>query len=224
MMKDITVVDLATLSVTSTIPTPDWTESMIRYNNYIFVSCIGEFNQPNSKRQASIQIINTKEDKIVDSITAGKEPLSMVIDRKLKIWVLCTGGFDNYEPPTLLRIDPELRIVEKIFTFPDAREIPSKLCINPTGDTLYYLKNGIFKMPVSASSLPSQPIISSSGHLFYGLAINPFDGTIYSTDAVDYVQNGWAYQFNQNSGALLKSYPAGRIPGSFCFVKTEDSK
>ena len=217
MLKDIAVVDLKKFTITKTIKLSDWTESMIRFNDYIFVTNIGSYNSPNSKRKAKIQIISTTDDQIVDSIITGKEPVSILVDRKEKMWVLCTGGFDNYEPPTLLRIDPVLKMVEKTFTFEQGAGTPSRLCMNPTGDTLYYLNNGLYSMPVSAADLPSQPLIPSDGHLFYGLGINPENGNIFISDAVDYVQNGWIYQYNQSDGKLIRTFPAGRIPGSFCF-------
>jgi hypothetical protein len=217
MLGDISVVNLQTYSITKTIQIPDWTESLLRYNDYMFITCVGTYNEPNSKRKAKIEIISTVDDKIIDSITTGKEPLLIVIDKKLKIWVLCTGGFDNYEPPTLLRLDPDLRMVEKVFTFRQGIDSPSRLCINPSGDTLYYLNNGVFRMPVSSSALPSEPLVTTNGHLFYGLGISQ-NGNVFVSDAVDYVQNGWVYQFNQNTGSLINTYTAGRIPGGFCFT------
>ena len=72
-------------------------------------------------------------------------------------------------------------------------------------------------MAVNDASLPAQPLIPSDGHLFYGLGVNPGNGNLFVSDAVDYVQNGWVYQFNQSNGNLIKAYRAGRIPGSFCF-------
>jgi hypothetical protein len=217
MVRDIDVLDLKSLTITKTIHFQDWTESMIHYNDYLFVTSIGNYNAANSKRKAKIEIIRTSDDQIVDSIMTGKEPLCILIDRKQKMWVLCTGGYDNYEAPSLLRIDPELKIVEKTFVFNKGIDSPSRLCINPSGDTLYYLNNGVYKMPVSAASLPSQPLIPSEGHLFYGLGVNPGNGNLFVSDAVDYVQNGWVYQFNQFNGNLIKAFSAGRIPGSFCF-------
>jgi hypothetical protein len=217
MLKDIAVVDLKSFTIIKTIHFQDWTESMIRYNDYIFVTSIGSYNSPNSKRKAKIEIIRTTDDQILDSIITGKEPLCILIDRKQKIWVLCTGGFDSYEAPTLLRIDPALKIVEKEFIFNKGIDSPSRLCINPSGDTLYYLNDGVFQMPVSANSLPAQPLITSDGHLFYGLGVNPGNGNLFVSDAVDYAQNGWVYQFNQSNGNLIKAFVAERIPGSFCF-------
>jgi hypothetical protein len=217
MIQDVAVVDLKSLTITKTIHFQDWTESMILYNDYLYVTSIGIYNTPNSKRKAKIRIIRTSDDEVVDSIITGKEPLSILVDRKQKMWVLCTGGFDNYEVPSLLRIDPDLKIVEKTFVFEKGNGVPSRLCINPTGDTLYYLNNGVYRMPVSAASLPTEPLIPSDGHLFYGLGVNPANGNLFVSDAVDYVQNGWVYQFNQSSGMLIKAFLAGRIPGSFCF-------
>ena len=220
MYKDISVVDLTTFTITKTIKIRDWTESMLRYNDYMFVTCVGIFSEPNSKRKAKLEIISTKDDMVIDSINTGKEPLGIVIDKKQKIWVLCTGGFDGYEAPSLLRIDPVLKKVEKTFPFEKEKDSPSRLCINSTGDTMYYLNNGIFKMPVNSSSLPSLPFIAADNHLFYGLGISP-DGNIFVSDAVDYVQDGWVYQYDQSTGTLIRSYHAGRIPGSFCFDGTE---
>ncbi|MFH1161492.1 MAG: DUF5074 domain-containing protein [bacterium] len=222
--KDISVVDLNTLTVINTIKTPEWTEGMVKYQQYMFVTCMGSFNEPNSKRKAKLMIINTKEDKIVDSIQTGKEPMGIVIDKKLKLWILCSGGWDGYEPPVLIRVNPDLREVEKAFPFGGTVEIPSKLSINPSGDTLYFLKNGIFQMAVTSSALPSQPFIPSDGRLFYGLAIHPVDGSVYTTDAIDYVQDGKAYVFSSSSGARINSWQTGRIPGSFCFGRQQNRK
>ena len=216
MLKDISVVDLKTFTISKTITTNNWTESMLRYNDYMFVTCVGVYNEPNSKRKARIEVISIKDDRIIDSISTGKEPLGMVMDRKQKMWVLCTGGFDGFEAPTLVRIDPDLRVAEKVYSFNQGVDSPSKLCINSTGDTLYYLNNGVFKMAVNAANLSTQALIPSGGHLFYGLGISP-KGKIFVSDAVDYVQNGWVFEYNQISGALIKTYQAGRIPGSFCF-------
>ncbi|MFH1296073.1 MAG: DUF5074 domain-containing protein [Bacteroidota bacterium] len=223
LYKDISVVDLTTLTIVKTINTPEWTEGMIKYNQYMFVTCIGKFNEPNSSRKAKLLILDTKEDKIIDSLPTATEPVGIVIDKKLKLWVLCSGGWDGYEAPLLIRVNPDLRQVEKAFQFPST-DIPSRLTINPTADTIYYLQNGIFQMPVTATALPSQPFISSGSHLFYGMAVHPVNGTIYASDAIDYVQNGIAFQFSSSTGTQISKWETGRIPGSFCFGETRNSK
>ncbi|MEI7898249.1 MAG: DUF5074 domain-containing protein [bacterium] len=218
LQNNISVIDLHSNSVVGSIQTTSWTENLIQYGKFMMVTSIGGFSEPSAVRKAQILVIDTETDAIVDSIQSGKEPIGLVIDKKQKVWVLCSGGYDNFESPSLMRINPELRIIEKIFTFPNSREVPSKLCMNPTGDTIYYLKGGVYQMPVTASSLPEQPLINAEGRLFYGLNIHPATGAIYVSDAKDYVQNGTAYQYNVN-GVLIKQYITGRIPGSFCFTK-----
>ena len=221
LRSDVSIINLKTNTVSGSIKTNGWTENLIRYNKYMLVTSIGMFSDPSAQRRAQILVIDTQTDAIVDSIQTGKEPIGLVIDKKQKVWVLCSGGYDNFEAPSLIRINPELRMIEKTFTFADPTLVPSRLCINPTGDTMYFLRNGVCRMPVSASALPSQPMIGSEGRLLYGLAIHPSTGHIYVSDAKDYVQNGTVYQYD-TYGTLVKSYTAGRIPGSFCFTKSSN--
>ncbi|MGA2824013.1 MAG: DUF5074 domain-containing protein [Bacteroidales bacterium] len=224
MQNNITVIDLLALSIKKSISTIGWTESLILFNNYLFVSSIGIKNIASSQRNAKILVIDIKSDQIVDSIKTGKEPIGMVMDKKEKIWVLCTGGYDHFEPPTLLRIDPTLRAIDKTFSFPNSNVTPSRLCINAQKDTLYFLNNGVYQMPVSSTTIPSSPFIPVNDHIFYGLGIQPTNGNIFVSDAKDYVQNGVVYQYNQVTGSLLNTYSAGRIPGSFCFTPESKKK
>jgi DNA-binding beta-propeller fold protein YncE len=219
LKKNIAVLDLTSFTITKEIPVPAWTEVLARYDHYMYVTCVGTFNESNAKRKSKVYIIDTQSDLIIDSITTGKEPLGIAIDKKEKIWILCTGGYDFFESPSLVRIDPTLRIVEKVFTFPNDGNLPKKLCSNATRDTLYFIKDGIYQMPVSSLSLPDQPLIPADGRVFYGLAINPADGSVFVSDAIDYVQNGTVYQYNSSNGKQIHSYKVGRIPAAFCFIK-----
>jgi len=218
LLNSISIIDLKTNMVTKAIQTNSWTENLVRYNKCVFVTSIGSFNKPSSQRNAQILVIDIGTDAVVDSIQTGKEPIGLVLDKYQKLWALCSGGYDNYEAPALLRINPDLRIVEKEFTFPNLQEVPGRLCINPTGDTIYFLKGGVFQMPVLSQTLPGQALINDDGRLFYGLNINPVSGYIYVSDAKDYVQNGTAFQYTVH-GNLITHYATGRIPGSFCFTR-----
>ncbi len=220
MKKNISVVDLKSMTVVRTIPTPYWTENLLHYGQFMFVTCIGSFNEPSADRKAQVYIIDTRTDMITDSILMGKEPVSITVDRKDKIWVICSGGYDNFEAPTLKRIDPQLMVVDKSFTFPVQQGVPSRLCINPTGDTLYFINGGVFQMPANATELPASPLIPANGHLFYGLGIHPVSGQVYVSDAVNYVQSGYIFKCSQSNGQVIETYKAGRIPGSFCFTSS----
>lgn len=219
LLGNISIIDLNSFTITKSISVPNWTEGIVKYGNKVFVSCIGKYTAPTSERRAKVIVIDSDLDKIVDSIASGKDPVGIVIDKREKIWVLCTGGVDNYEAPSLIRVNPDLLIAEKVFTFPNPNSAPSRLSINTLGDTLYYLDNGVVQMAVTLPAIPATPLIPANGRLLYGLGIDPVNGNIFVSDAVDYVQNGKVYRYNQLNGALLNSYAAGTIPGSFCFPK-----
>lgn len=58
-------------------------------------------------------IIDTETDVLIDSIQVGIEPNSMVVDRDQNIWVLCSGGYDNEEMPSLWKVNPQNKSVIK---------------------------------------------------------------------------------------------------------------
>jgi YVTN family beta-propeller protein len=163
-----------------------------------------------------VMVINTLIDKVVDSIKVGIEPESMVIDRYRRIWVLCNGGWtrENYaELDVISTLDNN---VEQNFIFPSKDNSPSCLQIDAFGQNLYYLENGVRKMDINSLSLPNSTLISESGTLFYKMAVNPANGDIFVTDAVDFMQNGYLLHY-KNDGSFITKYTAGIIPGSMCF-------
>ena len=194
------------------------TEQMVQYKNLVFVNCWSYDNK--------ILVIDTNTDQLVDSIEVFKQPNSLVLDGENKIWVLTDGGFEGnpygYEQPGLLKIDAETLEIERTFRFSKG-EHPFNLCINPTGDTLYFLNRHVWKMAVADKKLPEKPFISSKYSSLYGgfysLAVDPASFEIYLGDAIDHRQNGLVYRYT-TSGKLIDEFKVGISPGHFAF-KTE---
>ena len=203
----ISVVNLDDYTITKTIETGMSTEQMIIINNEVFVA--------NWMGGNKILVINPIIGKIIDSIEVIIEPNSMVMDKNQKLWVLCSGGYLNEEMPGILRIDPATREKEEIFRFSELESSPSHLCINGLGDTLYFLNNGIFQMPVTDTEIPSEPLVQTE-KLFYSIGIDPENGIIYAADAVDYQQKGKIFRYLPDA-ALKDSFDVDIIPGSFVF-------
>ncbi len=203
----ITQVRLDDFIITKTIETGMSTEQMIKIGDELFVANWSGGNK--------ILVIDIVEGKLVDTIDVIMEPNSMVMDNNHKLWVLCSGGYLNEEIPAIFRIDPVTREKEKIFRFSVLESSPSHLCINGLGDTLYFLNNGIFQMPVSDTEIPSEPLVQT-GKLFYSIGIDPENGIIYAADAVDYQQKGKIFRYLPE-GALKDSFDVDIIPGSFVF-------
>ena len=163
-----------------------------------------------------VMVVNTLDNKVVDSIKVGLEPESMVIDKNKTLWVLCNGGWARNNFAELYGINTISNLIEKKLIFPYKSSSPTCLRIDGKGETLYYLENGVHKMNINAAILPAYPLINESGHYFYKIGINPFNSDIFVTDAVDYQQKGYV-MFYKNDGTLVSTNTAGVIPGLICF-------
>jgi len=163
-----------------------------------------------------IMVINTVNDKVVDSIKVGIEPESMVLDKNKTLWVLCNGGWNRNNNAELHAINTATNSTEKKIIFPYKTASPTCLQIDGKGETLYYLETGVRKMSINDVALPSNAIITESGNYFYKIGINPYTSDIFVTDAVDYQQNGYV-MFFKNNGTLVAKFRAGVIPGYICF-------
>ncbi len=69
---------------------------------------------------------------------------------------------------------------------------------------------------VSTTSNESYPFIAADGRNFYGLGVDPDNGTVYVADAIDYVQRGVVLR-HAADGSFIGTFHAGRIPGGFVF-------
>lgn len=169
----------------------------------------------------TVYVINNATDRIFDSIKVGTEPESMVIDKYNQLWVLCTGGWRKEHPAELYVINTGSNEVSGKFIFPAISDSPSNLRIDGPGQTLYYLNNGVWKMNIDAAALPASALIAQSGQLFYRMKINPVNGDILVTDAVDYVQSGYLL-VHKDDGTFISKHKTGVLPGDICFNFTRN--
>jgi hypothetical protein len=217
----ITIVNPSSYEKTGSISLKKGSESLLKYGHYVIVG--------NWSKQNTIQRIDINQDALIDSLVVVRQPNSMVIDRNEKLWVLSDGGPEGYRGgkvrACLTRIHPTTFTIEKEFYFPDLSSAPTRLCMNSAKDTLYFLNgswegslsnSGVYRMSVNDSELPQSPWIPENGRLFYALGIDPKNGDIYVSDAVDYLQAGWVLRFN-NHAVAVDSFRTDIIPSSFCF-------
>ena len=115
-----------------------------------------------------------------------------------------------------MKVDPETRAVLQTFTMPLVTDHPTRLQTNVSGSEIYFLLNGVYKMNIQSTALPSSAWIASNGRVFYGLGIHAGDESVWVSDARDYVQKGKVYRYNQQKNEI-GSWDVGVIPGSFYF-------
>jgi YVTN family beta-propeller protein len=206
--EDLSVVNLISNTVSGSIKLRRSSEAILKYGEKAYISCWVSGSE--------IMVVNTTTDEVTDSISVGHEPESMVIDKNNRLWVLCSGGYTGEYFPELICINTTSDSIEKRLQFPTKSQYPSTLRINNTRDTLYYIDNGIWMMPVVSATIPAEPLVPSSGRSFYKLGIGEIRNEIYATNVLDYQQRGYLLRISMN-GTIIDSVRTDIIPGELCF-------
>lgn len=204
--NQINIVDLTNNSLAGIIPLNGWTEELALVNGTVYVT---------NEESNCIFLVDPVAQQVVDSISISYASNSLRADANGKLWVLCGGDITNSIPGALHRINPATQQVEASFPFP-AGQTPWKLRMNSTGDTLYFLNGGVYRMAITDAGLPSSAFIVQGSANFYGLGIDPASHLIYVSDAIDYVQPGLVLRYRPD-GTLVNQFHVGITPGDFCF-------
>lgn len=213
----VAVVDLNALQITQTLAAGNGPERMLALGSRMYVSNSGGFGI-----DSTLTVINMLTDQVQGSIVVGHNPHSMVTDANGALWVLCSGYNDFANPANstngkLLKIDPTTGTIAQTYVFPSNSNHPTQLCRNAAGTMLYWLSNGyageVYAMNISAPQLPAAAHISGS---FYALNVDPVSDEIYTTDALDFQQDGILRRY-LNDGTQTDSVRVGLIPGGIIF-------
>lgn len=206
--QEIAVIDLERNEITGSVDIGHTSEALAVAGGKLFSAHWSGGN--------TITVTDLAAESVIKTITVGLEPESMVVDRNGKLWVLCTGGWQGEEIPRIVRINTSTLEIEAELPFRTVNDNPSSLTSNAAGDTLYYLDEGVRRMPVTASLLPSEAYITSGNRLFYRLMACP-GGRVAVTDAIDYQQKGDLLLFS-SEGELTDTGQAGIIPGFMLYM------
>ena len=202
---NLAIIDFNSLTITGYIATPGWTEEMVLVNSTAFVTSV---------KSSAVYLVNTATDLVTDSIVVGTAPKNILADKNGKLWVLC-GQYDSPQGK-LVRINPQDKTVECSINLPlDQNNVPEKLRINATRDTLYYLYNGVQRMAIT-DSVPETFLPASHFIVPYGLGIDPDNSEVYVADAEDFTQKGYLLRFTPN-GETIDSIKVGYVPSAFYF-------
>lgn len=204
----ITIINPALKTTIGFISCKGWTENWLKdqKTNNVWVS---------NRFSNYIYKIDTNTDLITDSIKTDYGPSELVLDRNNHLWVSCSGSNDNNILSSILKIDMETKTILKKYNS-GTNYWDSRLCLNGSKDTLFWIDNNVKKMPIDAIDYPKENLIMANGRIFYGLGINPNNSDVYVSDAIDYVQAGDIYKYSK-SGKELSKFKAGIIPNTFIF-------
>ncbi len=205
--NDVSVVDLNTNTIAKTISLSGWTEGMTLWQGKVYVC---------NERTDYVYIIDPASDKLTDSVLAAYGSQSLVVDKNNCLWVACVGDTLLGKTGMLVLLQPGTQ--PKPFSFTvgmGGYTHPHHLCLNPAGDTLYFLNKDIYRMKVETQA-PLNPMlwVAAAKRNFYSLGIHPHTGHIYVADAIDYVSKGRAFCLSPTA-TILDSFRTGITPGGF---------
>lgn len=202
------VINYKNLTIVKKIDIPGWTEELIFYRNKVWVT---------NPYAGALYIIHPQtlilEDSLILQGSYGSTDID--VDAYGNLWVLCWGNANLNIQPSLVKI--QYTNIEKTFVFPTGTN-PSRLTLSKDKATLFWLNNGVYKMPVTKNELSIQPFISSGNKNFYNLYIHPETDEIWVADAKDYVQKGEVLHYSAD-GNFIKSYKVGIIPSFMMYLK-----
>lgn len=197
----IHIVNLTTNTKTGSIALPGWSEKMVEANGRVYVN-----NYSNNK----IYLINPAGNIVDDSIALSGPPVALVKDKNGKLWVLADSTGST--KAKFMRINPAGNSVEATIEFAQGQSA-SRVEINGSSDKIYFLGgNGAYAMDITATALPSTPIKTG---FFYGLGVDPKDGSVYLGDPLNFSQRGTVYRIKTDNSE--SSFKAGIAPSGFYF-------
>lgn len=201
----IAIVDASSFTQRGKISCAGWTEQMALVYGKVFVT---------NERSKWLYIVDAQIDRIADSVDVGYGASSLAADRNDRVWVLAGGDPLKSQKGRLTRLDAAGK-VEWSAEF-SAGDSPRSICFNPSRDTLYFMNGGIYRMAISRTQRPSQSFIGGTGRNFYGLGVQPRDGNIYVSDAIDYLQRSDVYRYDAKGNEVAR-FKAGINANGFVF-------
>lgn len=204
----ITIIDTKSLEIKGFINIKHSTESILTISSKSFAANWAGGNK--------IFIIDNTADVVIDSIEVGMEPESIVCDRNKMLWILCNGGWAREKNAELCCYNTQTGNIERRLIFQTLDDSPSCLQVDGSGETLFYLNKGVWRINILDTELPDEAFIPESGRLFYRMSVNPANGEIFVTDAVNYQDKGYLLRYDSD-GELISEYQADVNPGAMFY-------
>ena len=187
----VAVINLISNSVTSSIPVTEGPERILEYNDKLYIAHMGGYGFGNS-----ISVIQANNN-TVSSIEVGDVPNSMALVNN-DLYVLCGGKPSWVQEPltetsgSLVQINLSTNTVTSALPFL-VENHPSNLVLH---DNKFYftVNSNVFSKTISANTIPSTPIFSTSPQGVYGVySFAIANNKIFVGDATNYNSNGKVY-------------------------------
>ncbi|MCH2083405.1 MAG: hypothetical protein MK226_13520 [Saprospiraceae bacterium] len=206
----ISVVNLVDFTIQGTIPMPGWTEQMVDVGTEIWVAMPWFYQDEPSPY---IYTIDSYFNSVADSVAIGVDQVAMLLDNDF-LYVYCKGHPNTDVKGGIIRMNIQTREVNTVVSFEDFDfNFAPRMLMHPNGK-LYFTKKGVFSLEIGTGNLTK--IIEENGRDFYGLGINPVDGHLWVSDAIDFQQKSNIFEYTEE-GVLIQSFKGGIGTNNFYF-------
>lgn len=198
----VSVINLSTLTVESTISVNAIADKIIVENGKLYVA------NGNYGVGSSVTVINTTTKAIESTIDVGISPNSMEQENGF-LYVLCGNYSDNSK---LVKIN--LATSQKVSEI-TMNGLVNAQNFNIEANKIYFtIDSAVYSENLSAAAIGSTPLFTSTATTLYGFNVE--NGRIFVGDAKNYASDGEVFIYNV-SGTLQKQFTVGLIPNGFYF-------
>jgi YVTN family beta-propeller protein len=163
----------------------------------------------------TLSVIDATSDQLLETKEVGDNPTDIVVDAADRIWVLCTGAYNDFNDPNDDTPGYLYVINSGTGTVAETIELgghPSDLVISNREGKVFVLNTSIQIIRTSDLNIETTWTLDRS---LYALGISDADDTyLYGTDPKNYAQQGLAIKYDME-GVPVDSFATGIIPGSF---------
>lgn len=214
----VAVINLASNTVESTITVADFPNKIMANNGKLYVAHNDLASVGNS-----ISVIDATTQSVSGSIAVGDMPDTMMMDDSGFLWISCNGKSSypvaaNENEGKIMKIDLNTQSVVKTLSLTDKKHIGQ---FSVYGNYAFYtVGNDVFKMPLTATDLPTTKSFTTAATFVYGFAVK--NNRIYIADAKTFDVNGEAFIYSSGDGGvaigtLLRTIETGIGPNGFYF-------
>ena len=177
-----------------------WTENITVYNDKIVAAVYDGY----------LWVLNPVDESIV-RISSTKGSQLLEIDAENRLWV----GVSDGDSSSLLKFNSNFKLENRI-DFPKGNNL-NRMCKTVSGDSLWILISGQLECrDLKNPSVAIPTVIPYTEG--YGLSVNPQNGDIYVSDAIDYISKGRVVVMNAKADSIKNSFYSGIIPSDFVFI------
>lgn len=208
----ISVVDLNSGEIEKSISMTSWTEQMILTDNEVWVNVPWLFSDEPSR---FVYAIDSATDTVIDSVEVGIDPVAMVKTGDDAIWVVCKGNPSTNEKGGVYRVNTNQRMASLEIPFEDFDlNFAPRIVYDAPNDYLYFTKKEVFRYDLNTGELTE--FVKAEGRDFYALGVDPNNGHVFLSDAIDFQQRSTIFEYDQ-LGTELRSFKGGIGTNGFIF-------